>query len=236
MNTLHSILLVILAVLPGAFIVYKVYKQDKIEKEPKALLGMLLLGGVASTIPVGILEDILEKKILGLIFSKSTPLYAFFDAFLVAALVEETAKYLILKKITWKNPAFNYTFDAIVYAMCVGMGFAILENILYVLMEGWEVAILRAVTSIPGHAVYAVYMGYYYGRAKLCDTEHYTQGTRSNLLKALVVPLWLHGFYDFCLIINNNMFFWIFIVFINVLFRNTYKNINKFSADDTSIK
>ena len=235
MNTLYSILLVILAVLPGAFIVYKVYKQDKIEKEPKALLRKLMLWGIVSVIPVGILEIILEAG-FSLISSEGTPLYTFFDAFLVAALVEETAKYLILKKITWKNPAFDYTFDAIVYAMCVSMGFAIIENIFFVVMNGLDVAILRAVTSIPGHAVYAVYMGYYYGRAKLCDTEHYTQGTRSNLLKALIVPLCLHGFYDFCLIINNNMFFWIFIVFINILFRNTYKNINKFSDDDTSIK
>ena len=125
--------LLLLAVAPGAYIVWHVYKQDKVEKEPKRLIRKLLIAGAVSVIPAIILE-LLVSYVFGISSSESSSLaMAALDAFIVAALVEEVLKYITLKKLTWNIPEFNYTFDAIVYSVSVSMGFAIIENIFYVL-------------------------------------------------------------------------------------------------------
>ena len=95
--------LLILAVAPGAFIVYYVYKQDKIEKEPRSLIRKLLLAGAISVIPAVILE-IVSEMILNVIASPGTYFYIMLEAFLGVALIEEMGKYFVLKKYTWRNP------------------------------------------------------------------------------------------------------------------------------------
>ena len=80
--------------------------------------------------------------------------------------MEEGGKYFVLKHKTWRHPAFNYTFDAVVYAVTAALGFAVAENILYVMDGGVGVALLRAAVAVPGHAFDGVFMGYYYGIAK----------------------------------------------------------------------
>lgn len=227
--------LLLLAVAPGAFIVYRVYKEDKIEKEPGKLLRKLLIAGAIAVIPAIILE-LIGGAILGVFWDGGPSLFfTAVDAFIVTALVEEAVKYVPLKKITWNAPDFDYTFDAIVYSVCVGMGFAIIENIAYVMSLGLVNALIRAVTAIPGHAVFAVYMGYYYGRAKLCEADGNNAGVRQALKKALWVPVLIHGFYDFCLMSNSTLLVLVFLVFIAVLFFMSYKNLKKYSANDTSL-
>ncbi|MBQ7588693.1 MAG: PrsW family intramembrane metalloprotease [Lachnospiraceae bacterium] len=229
-------LLLILAVAPGAFLVYLVYKHDKIEKEPAILIRKLLIAGAISVIPAIIIE-LIGSAVLELFWDGSPSLFfTAVDAFIITALTEEMVKYIPLKKITWKNPEFNYTFDAIVYAVCSGMGFAILENIAYVFENGLGNALLRAVTSIPGHAVFAVYMGYYYGLAKQCETIGDTKGVKLFLKKALWIPVLIHGFYDFCLMSDSGLLVLVFFVFIGILYFRTYKNLKKFSAGDTAIE
>ena len=228
-------LLLLLAVAPGAIIVYKVYKEDKIEREPGYLIRKLLLAGFVSVIPAIILEIVASKLLDGIFGGFRSYLYIALDAFLGTALIEEWVKYLPLKKLTWKNPEFNFTFDGIVYAVSVGMGFAIIENIAYVLSNGFGNALLRAVTAIPGHAVFAIYMGYYYGRAKKCEADGDQAGSKHLLKNALWIPVLIHGFYDFCLMSENILLILLFFVFIIILFIRTYKNLKGYSINDSEI-
>ncbi len=225
-------LLLLLAIAPGAFIVYTVYKQDKIEKEPVALIRKLLIMGALSVIPAIILEILAGYILNGIFSSPSSYMYIACDAFLGTALIEEGVKYIVLKKFTWKNPEFDYTFDAIVYSVCVGMGFAIIENIMYVLENGLGNAIMRAITAVPGHAVFAIYMGYYYGLAKKHENEGDTAGSKRLLTSALWVPVLIHGFYDFCLLSESGLLILLFLAFIVALFIITYKKLKKYSNED----
>lgn len=227
--------LLLLAVAPGAYIVMHVYKQDKIEKEPIRLIRKLLFAGIISVIPAIILE-IIGGEVFGVSLEGGASLFLIaIDAFIVTALVEEGLKYAILKKFTWNVPDFDYTFDAIVYSVSVSMGFAIIENIAYVFANGVGNALLRAVISVPGHAVFAIYMGYYYGRAKLSELEGETGRKKKLLKKALWVPVLLHGFFDFCLMSNSTILFLVFLIFIGVLYFLTYKNLKAYSANDVAM-
>ena len=123
------IILLAAAVLPAAFLLYRVYKMDTIEKEPWSILRKLLLWGALSGIPAALVESLLTGVVQNLL-QEGTLLYNFVFGFIVAALVEESFKFFFLYKFTFKNPAFNYRFDGVVYAVFVSMGFAILENIL----------------------------------------------------------------------------------------------------------
>ena len=227
--------LLLLAVAPGAFIVNHVYKQDKIEKEPGKLIRKLLIAGAISVIPAIILE-LVFSAIFGISSYEETSLFLIaIDAFIVTALVEEGLKYITLKKLTWNIPDFDYTFDAIVYSVCVSMGFAIIENIAYVFSNGVVNSLIRAVISVPGHAVFAIYMGYYYGRAKLSDIYGESKEKKNFLKKALWIPVFLHGFFDFCLMSGSGLMILVFLIFIGVLYILTYKNLKRYSASDLSM-
>ena len=120
-----------LAVLPGLFLIYRVYRMDKVEKEPLSLLLLVTVLGMISVFPAGVIEDLLGN-VLAMLISPSSLIYVIIENFLVVALIEEVVKFFVLERCTWDNPAFDYEFDGIVYAICSGMGFAIAEP------SGWE--------------------------------------------------------------------------------------------------
>lgn len=223
-------LLLAVAILPGLYLLRMVYNLDKIEKEPLDLLRKLFFGGVIALFPVIFCEN-LAGSIISMLFTPKTTLYNAVEFFLGVALVEEGFKYYFLKKYTWKHPAFDYRFDAVVYAVCVSMGFAVIENIFYVLEHGLEVGIMRAFTSIPGHGMFAIYMGLYYGLAKLYEKRGYWNRVQGELRKALWVPVLLHGFYDFCLADDAEMV-GVFFLFISIMYYRTYSNLKKFARED----
>lgn len=204
------LLLWLLAALPPAALLVYIYKQDAVEKEPPRLLGGLLLCGALAVIPALALELAglwVVKQLLG-----PWPLAASaVSCFLVIGLAEEWFKYLALHRVTWRHPAFNYRFDAIVYAIFTAMGFAVVENILYIAGDGTlRTALLRSVTAIPAHAAFAIFMGYHYGTARqffTCAQDARdakllrgleAMGSR-HLWWAVMLPVLLHGVYDFCL-------------------------------------
>jgi len=226
-------LLMAAAILPGLYLVYYVYQQDKIEKEPTDLLVKLLGFGALSVVFAVIMEG-LADSVLTSFFDKKSTTYLLLENFLGVALVEEYGKYFVLKRLTWRDKAFDYRFDAVVYAVCASMGFAILENILYVFEHGMSVAILRAVTSLPGHCIFGIYMGLYYGEAKLCEARGNIKGMNSQLSSALWVPVFLHGLYDYCLSGNGDLALF-FIIYVLVLDWRAYKRLKAASAADTHI-
>ena len=144
-------LLLALSLAPVAIIILYIYVKDKYEKEPKRILiSSFLLGAFVSVIITTILYVFFDYF---LPLPNETSIWQqFIKAFFIVALIEEFSKYVVVRYFAQPKKAFNEPFDGIVYAVMVSMGFAALENILYVTNGGYQVALLRAFTAVPAHA------------------------------------------------------------------------------------
>ena len=230
------IILLAAAVLPAAYLLSRVYRMDTIEKEPFSLLRKLLLWGAISGVPAALVESLLTGVVQNLL-QEGTLLYNFVFGFIVAALVEESFKFFFLYKFTFKNPAFNYRFDGVVYAVFVSMGFAILENVLYVFQGGLGVALSRALLALPLHAACGVYMGIAYGQQKV--NSLYKSASFGSVARAcLPVPILIHGFYDSCAFSAENypIFLLVFVVFVILVFILTLRQLKKASQEDRPVE
>ena len=145
------------ALLPAIFLLVYAYRHDTVEKEPAGLLISLLVMGCLAAVCSGVLESIGEAA-LRIWISSDSAAYTILTAFLVVALVEEGTKLFFLRLRSWKHPAFNFRFDGLLYAIFVSLGFAALENVIYVYSFGLSVALPRAVLSIPGHMAFSIFM------------------------------------------------------------------------------
>ncbi len=224
--------MLLLSVLPSIILFYIVWKGDRYEKEPPKLLVKLFLFGALTTVSATIIELVGSDVIFGFMDHQGMP-FLLIENFLIVALAEEAGKYFVLKKVTWKHPAFNYTFDAVVYAVAVSLGFATLENILYIFDNDLSVAIIRALFSVPGHVIDAIYMGYYYGLARHAEGYNDIRLRKKYLKSAFFVPVLIHGFYDFCLSTEYGIFLLIFLVFeviITVLAIKKFLQLSKIEA------
>lgn len=230
------IILLAAAVLPAVYLLSQVYKMDTIEKEPWAILRKLLLWGALSGIPAALVESLLTGVVQNLL-QEGTLLYNFVFGFVVAALVEESFKFFFLYKFTFKSPHFNYRFDGVVYAVFVSMGFAILENILYVFQGGLGVALSRALLALPLHAACGVYMGIAYGQQKV--NSLYKPASFGSVARAcLPVPILIHGFYDSCAFSAEKypIFLLVFVVFVILAFILTLRQLKKASREDRPVE
>ena len=182
-----------LAVLPALILVYYVYQQDSLQREPAKNLVKAFFYGAASVF-ASLLISVPSMR-LGLFPQEiHSGLDAFRSAFFGAAIPEETAKLLLLWLFLRRCKDFDERMDGIVYAVCVGMGFAAFENVEYLLGAGSQwvtVGISRSLTAIPGHFGFAVVMGYYF-------SLHYFDRYRAPLagIKMWLYPVLLHGTYD----------------------------------------
>lgn len=177
------------AILPPLLLWIYVWKHDATPEPTGKLLKAVLLG-VAICLPVSLLENYIEFILLG--DGAETLIGTTVDAFFVAALPEESFKLLALWLVLRKNRHFDEHYDGIVYAVCVGLGFAAVENVFYVFSDDdWAgVAILRALLAVPGHYAFAVLMGYYY------SLYHFVDRTPQTAVCILLVPFVAHGVYD----------------------------------------
>ena len=228
--------LLLLAILPAVVLLIYVYKKDTYEKESAGLLISLFVLGIVSTVTSMIVELAGEKFFSGLFGSNKGLVYQLVDAFIVIALVEEGFKFLFTYLRTWKDKEFNFKFDGIVYTVFTSLGFATIENILYVNQYGLNVAILRALFSVPAHAFFGIYMGYYYGLAKEQDAWGNKKKSKEYMALALIVPTVLHGFFDFIALSNSQSLSIAFIVFTSVLECFAIKRIKKSSDENHFIE
>lgn len=222
--------LLFLALIPGVIIIVFIFRKDKVEREPLNLLFKLVFFGAISCIPAAILE----MKITAMLpaFPEGSFQYAFLEAFAVAALCEEICKYLLLRIGSWRNRNFNYRFDGIVYGVCVAVGFALLENVMYVMSSGLETALMRGVLAVPLHAFCGVFMGVSYGAAKKASIDGHSAASAANTVKALAVPILIHGFYDTMAFLNTNWASIVLLVFVGFMYFVAVRKVNKFSRDD----
>lgn len=188
--------LLIASVFPIVIFLYMIYQKDH-EKEPLSLLIKSLFGGCLSifislliSIPLGKLSALFPGAFLS----------SFHQSFFEAAIPEEIAKFTVLYFLIWKKLEFNDHYDGIVYSVFISLGFALIENLLYVFQGGISVAIVRAILSVPGHGLFGVLMGYYFSLARFHDKVK----RREYLFKSLVSAILFHGGYDFILFYISN--------------------------------
>ena len=224
-------LLLFLAVLPALLLMRYIYKKDTVEKEPLGLLLLSVLAGALACVPAAWLERLL-LSVLDAAVQEGTLLYAAIEAFLIVALAEEGCKLFFLKKLTWRSSHFNYRFDGIVFAVFMGLGFAGLENILYVLNFGPDVLVSRGLLAVPGHMTFAVFMGLHYSGAKLASLWGRRDEEKNALRRALVLPVLLHGFYDFCLLSGMGVLSLVFIGFVILLDLAAVRTVRRESKQD----
>jgi RsiW-degrading membrane proteinase PrsW (M82 family) len=186
--------LVTIALTPGIAVAVYMYIHDKHEPEPVWLLALSFVYGALSfglnlaiALPIDNLIPIEEQDLTEQAF----------HAFAVVAFLEELSKFAFIRGILYRNKNFNEPLDGIVYAVMVGMGFATAENLLYVWHGGGGTALIRMFSAIPAHALFAVLMGYWLGRAKFIHAKQ----KRLSLL-ALVTATFFHGIYDYFLFIS----------------------------------
>ena len=235
MPTLVVIIVYLLAaLLPALFLMHYIYRKDTIEKEPKGMLTGLVFLGVAAAV-VAVIFETLGTNLLSRFLVAGTPAHTIVLAFLVVAGVEEGAKYLFLLWRTWRDPNFNYRFDGIVYAVFVSLGFAAFENISYVMGYGLTTALARALLAIPAHLGFAVFMGYFYARAKRCHDEGNVRGRRRNLWASYLIAVLLHGFYDACALLGTVLSLLLFLVFVIAMYIVVTRLIKKESRNDQPV-
>jgi RsiW-degrading membrane proteinase PrsW (M82 family) len=218
------------AIVPSLLLLWYVYARDK-NPEPRGLLLKTFLLGAFICIPVVPVAMMLEgmgKGMAGGMWGS-----AFVQGFLGAGIPEELFKFLVLRLFVWRQPHFDEPLDGVVYGATASLGFATLENILYVGQHGLETAVLRALSAVPGHAFTGVVMGAFVGRARFAAPEQ-----RAGLLWAgLGSAILLHGSYDLFLFTNSGYaLLAIVVLFIEVRWgRKLYKALQAEQVVDSPV-
>ena len=230
-----SFLSLLVAVFPVILIGIYIYKKDK-QKESSKLLFKLFVGGVGSCFPAVVIGLLLDG------FLPSTEqmnfIQLFLYVFIVIALVEEISKWFFLYMISYNHSEFDSLYDMIVYASFVALGFACFENILYVSSSGIATGLLRAVSAVPGHVCDGILMGSYLSLAKVNELKGNLKLSKKYKFLSILIPIVVHGIYDFCLFIGNSLFVVLFLFFVVNLFvicinkvksisQNNYKFISR---------
>ena len=206
------IISIVLAVLPALLLVFYFYKKDKRKKEPKGMIVKAFIFGILSIIPaVGI------GLAIGQFITISNPwLFVFFEAFIVAGLIEEFSKFLVFRIGIFKSKYYDEVVDGIIYMAIISLGFACLENVLY--SSGQiVVGLLRAFTAVPGHAIWSGIMGYYFGLAYLKKEK-----PGGLFIQGLFWGVLYHGAYDVVLFIGthpelSDEYTWVIIFILPIL-------------------
>lgn len=258
---LNTILLTCAALFPAIALCIYVFRKDRVEKEPLGLLLLLLAMGALSCYPAGELEEILINGIrkFFLNFGRESngtlylptrifKLYNGLVYFVGVGLVEEALKFVVLLLFTRKNKNFNSLFDGLIYSVFVSLGFAALENVMYVTRYGWLNAFTRAVMSVPAHMFFSVLMGYYYSlwhmyamartqerklKAQgliLPQTKEYPVGR--YLVLSLLMPVLAHGWYDYCCTVGTKLGTVMLYFFLLFLYIYCFGKIGKLSQGD----
>ena len=187
----NIMIMLIAALLPAVLLWLYIWKKDT-QKEPTSQLLKAVAWGIGIILPVVVVEKLMGALLFG---DGGAPTNLFGTtamAFFVAAIPEETFKLLALYQVLKNNPYFDEHFDGIVYAVCIGLGFAAVENVGYVLGDdNWAaVAIARSLLAVPGHYAFAVLMGYYY------SVYHFVNRSPWVAVCVLLMPVLAHGVYD----------------------------------------
>ena len=179
-------MLYVAAVIPALVCLFIVYLADR-HKERLSFVARLYVLGALIVLPAGLME----KMLLDLYSATPDPQTGFMatlmTAFFIAGVTEETAKGLVFQRFVLPKPFYDEPYDGVVYAVAIGLGFATVENVLYVTSDGLSTAFVRAFTAVPAHTLFGVVMGTYFSQSKFAQKP---------VFKAYAIPAFLHGLYD----------------------------------------
>lgn len=213
---------IFLALIPVVILLIGLILVDHFDREPKKLLFKLFIYGFLVALPIILIEKLLQQ------FNFFTGIIAiFFEAFIVAGLTEEFFKRKVVLKIAFAHVAFNEKLDGIIYCAFASLGFAAIENILYIAFQPETangIALMRGLLSVPAHMLFAITMGYFLAMAKFADTSALK---KAYMRKSLIHPIILHGLYNFILMINISFLF-VFIPYVIILWIINVKKIRAF--------
>ncbi|MDO4369556.1 MAG: PrsW family glutamic-type intramembrane protease [bacterium] len=231
------LLLLFISILPVFLVGLYIYRKDT-EKEPKSLLIGLIFSGLLAGIMVIFINVVMALVLSNHYISDDVSNYDFFHLFLMIffeiALVEEVCKWFMVKVFGYKSKEYDQIYDIIVYSSFVALGFAGFENIFYVFQGGMQVGILRAIFSVPGHAAFGIFMGYYMGWAKFYKNKDKFLYYRYMFL-SIFIPALLHTGFNFCLYTSGFSYFLIFLGFIIIIYITAVCKINQFVRMDNTL-
>ncbi len=203
------------AVAPGIAILSYFYLRDSLEPEPISMVIRSFIFGMLLVVPIMVLQYIMQNEwnwrdgIVAEVFQ--------------SAVVEEFFKWMVIYFTVYKHLEFDEPYDGIVYAVAVSLGFATLENLFYLIINGTNIAIWRAFLPVSSHALFAVWMGYYLGRAKFSkDAKH----ERLFLWMSIALPIGLHALYNVIFLAVQN---WLVVIvpFMFVLWWQGLKKVQR---------
>ncbi len=237
-KTGYMLIVLSASLLPVAVLLLYIYRRDTFQKEPFRLL--------AKAFFFGILAAVLDTAVASL-FNNLVPQPpvsplndALYTSLVLAALPEELCKLVMLYLCIWKSPFFDEYFDGVEYCAFLGLGFAAIENVLYVLQGGLGLAVSRGLFAVPAHFFFAIFMGYFFSMARFRYDKR-----KKYLLLAYFIPVILHAIYDLILMYANNLssgdyyvestavdgfLSLVFIVFFFFVWRSAIARINKISG------
>ena len=230
----YNALLIAAAIIPAIFLMVRVYRADRLERESPFQLGRLVIAGILSALIAACAERILSW-LLDLFLPQNTVAYNVILYFVIVAVSEEGAKFFMLRRRSWNSTEFNCQFDGVVYAVFVALGFALWENISYVMHFGFSTALVRAVTAIPGHACFGVFMGVFYGLSKRFENVGNHPAATVFQFFSVFIPSLLHGAYDYIATSQTDGGSFWFIGFVAALFVLSFILVGKLSKSDRYI-
>ena len=217
--------LLVLAIAPVATIILWIYLKDKYDKEPVITLSKFFILGILVSALAIYVEELLIKLNT---FSKIG--YMIYISFIVAGLTEEGLKALILITNLLREKNFNEKLDGIIYSVFLSLGFATVENIIYILFEDptsvFQVSIIRAIISIPAHMMFAIIMGYYISKYKFNSSKY---KPKTYLIISIIVPILLHGIFDFILMIPYRWSIIVFVAYIVFLWKISLDKLDEYT-------
>ncbi|MEC9488568.1 MAG: PrsW family intramembrane metalloprotease [Halanaerobium sp.] len=188
---MQLLVLTLISLLPGIFWLWYFYRQDSIKPEPFPSVIKSFLWGMIVVIPVGIIE----APFSAYIDTPSNIYQLFFLSFIIVGLTEEFFKAIVVYLGPFRGEEFDEPVDGIIYAIAAALGFAVLENLMYGILFGREVGLIRGVITTLAHASFSGFFGYFLGQARVRGGNGF-----SFFLKGWIVASFFHGLYDFLVI------------------------------------
>lgn len=232
-------IILFLAFFPILLISILVYNKDK-NKEPIHLLLSFFVLGIISCFIVMLLSTVLAKFAPFMQMKRQDMdfINILLYSFIGIALLEEISKWIFVYFKGYKHKEFEETYDIIIYSIFVSLGFAFFENCLYIINTNTKILsiILRALYSIPGHTCNAIFMGYYLSMAKQNQYQNNKKIEKKYLIFSIIIPILLHGVYDFCVLSGYKILIITFLIFTIFLYTISLKRIQKVSKDNHKMK
>lgn len=226
---MELIIMILQAVAPAIALIIFLLLTDRYDKEPKRLLILVFVLGMVVTLPTMIAE------LVGQMFNVFDGLAGkLIEAFLIVGLAEEFFKRLVVTRTVFRHPAFNERLDGIIYCGIAALGFATLENFVYILSYSSatpDIWITRALLSVPTHMLLGITMGYYLSLAKFCTDPRKCAG---YYRKSLLIPALLHGAFDFILMSGIPLLSLLLIPFVVYLWISSIVKLRRYYKESKS--